>query len=143
MKTTKLKWISIALSALMLMQSCVVYHSKTATVDEAVMSQDRVLVKTQSNNILKFKYLRKEGEQLYGITRRNNATANRLSFMIKEDKSYNEFVQILLSKSTVDEIHLPNKTLSTVLSVAIPLVSLIGVLYLFYAGGGLVTGPDS
>ena len=141
MKTTNLKWIAIALSAMMLMQSCTVYQSKTATVDEAVMSQDRVMVKTQSYNILKFKYLRKEGNQLYGITKRNSATANRLSFMIKEDKSFNDFVTILLSRGTIKEIHLPDKTLSTILSIAIPLVSLIGVLLLVDSGDGFYNGP--
>ena len=141
MKTTNLKYIAYALSALMLMQSCVVYHSNTSTVEEAVMSQDRVLVKTQSNKILKFKYLRKEGDQLYGITKRKSATANQLSFMIKEDMSFNDFVTILLSKGTIKEIHLPNKTLSTALSVAIPLVSLVGILLLIDSGGGFYDGP--
>jgi hypothetical protein len=136
MKTTPLNYIAYALAALMLMQSCVVYHNKTATVDEAVISQDRVLIKTQSNKILKFKYLMKEGDQLYGITKRNSATARQLSFMVKEDKVFDEFVQVLLSKSTVNEIHLPNKTLSTILTIAIPLVSLFGVLLLIDSGGG-------
>jgi hypothetical protein len=128
MKTTNLKYIAYALAALMLMQSCSVYHSKTATVEEAVMSQKRVLVKNQVNKLFSFKYLIKEGDQLYGITKRNSTTAKKLFIQIKEDKSFDKMVGVLLPEETIKEIRLHNKSLSTILSIGIPVVIVGGII---------------
>jgi hypothetical protein len=128
MKTPNLKLIAIALSALMLMQSCRLYHSKTATVDEAVFSQKRAEVKTNSNERFSFNYLIKDDDQLYGITKRKSTTAKKLIAQIKEDKSFNKMVGILLPEKDVKEIHLHNKTLSTILSIGVPVALIIGLI---------------
>lgn len=128
MKTTNLKWIAYALAALMLMQSCRVYHSKTSTVDEAVMSQKRVKIKSQIDQTYTFNYLIKEGGQLYGITKRKSETAKKLFAQINEDKSFDKFVGILLPNENIKEIHVHNKTLSTILSIGIPVVIVGGII---------------
>ena len=65
MKATNLKWIAIALSALLVFQSCKVYHTKSVIVDEIVLSQKRVKIITADNIILKLEKLEREDGQRY------------------------------------------------------------------------------
>ena len=83
MKTNHyLKWIAITLSTLMLLQSCKVYHSNTVTVDEAVLSTKRIMVKDFNDRIFKFNMLFREEDQLYGIAKRKSGTAKLLAEQI-------------------------------------------------------------
>ena len=128
MKTNKLKWIALTLSALFLLQSCKVYQSKTVTVNEAILSTERVKVNNFNNESYKFERLYKENEQLYGYTKRGSSTAKKLTEQIV--KSQLNYVIILLSEKTIKEYHLQNKTLSTILTVAIPITVIIGIVSL-------------
>ncbi|MCZ6703894.1 MAG: hypothetical protein O6940_12760 [Ignavibacteria bacterium] len=130
MKTTHhhLKWIALTLSALFLLQSCKVYQSKTVTVNEAILSTERVKVNNFNNESYKFERLYKENEQLYGYTKRGSSTAKKLTEQIV--KSQLNYVIILLSEKTIKEYHLQNKTLSTILTVAIPVTVIIGIVSL-------------
>ena len=69
MKTINLKGIAITLSVLMLLQSCKVYHSKTATIDEVIESQKRVKVKSYNGEIYRFDKLHRENDQIFGIAK--------------------------------------------------------------------------
>ncbi len=130
MKTLRLylKKISIFFMFLITLQSCVVYHSKIATVDEAIQSDDKIKVITDSNDIYKLHKLKKEDGQIYGVVKKGSETASKLSDQGLIKYSDNKYETILLTESTINEIHLKNKTLSTVLTIAIPAVGVVGVL---------------
>jgi len=129
MKTTNLKWIAITLSTLMLLQSCRVYHARTATVDEAVLSTKKVLVKNLNDDSFKFDKLQKEDGQLYGIAKRRSSTAKLLNEQIVKSNLDTKYVKIHLPEKTIREYHLQNKTMSTLMTILIP-VALIGLLAL-------------
>ena len=131
MKTIRsfLKSISILLMVLITLQSCVVYYSETASVDEAVQSANRVKVVTTSNDIHKFKKLQKEDEKIYGITKANSSTAKKFSDQETTEIIGSKNVSILLSDTQITEIYLKNKTMSTVLTVGAIVVP-VGILVL-------------
>ena len=123
-----LKKISVFLLFLITFQSCSVYHSKTATIDEAVRSNNKVKVLTNSNEIYKLHQLKMEDGKVYGVLKKGSETAERLADqgIIKYTDSKYETIQI--KDNTIKEIHLKNKTLSTVLSIAIPVVGVAVIL---------------
>ena len=129
MKTIRsyIKQISILLMFLITLQSCVVYHSKTASADEAVQSNNRVKVITNSNDIYMFKKLKKEDGQLYGITQAKTITAKKFSDKQTTEISDSKYVSLLLTDNQIKEIHLKNKSWSTVLTVSVIVVP-IGIL---------------
>ena len=127
MKTINLKGITIALSALMLLQSCRVYHKTNVTVDEAIASSNRIKAKTFVDVTYKFDDLLREDGQLYGIANSYSCTAKKLSLQIVEENSAEKNVKIFLTENTIEEYYLQNKTLSTILTVAIPVVVIIGI----------------
>jgi len=131
MKTIRsyLKPISILLMFLITLQSCVVYHSKTASVDEAIQSANRVKVVSTSNDIYKFKNLQNEDEKIYGITKANSSTAKKFSDQETTEIMGSKNVSILLSDTQINEIYLKNKTMSTVLTVGAIVVP-VGILVL-------------
>ncbi len=134
MKTNKLKWIALTLSALFLLQSCRVYHSKSVTVDEAILSAEKVKLKNFNEDTFKFDKLQKEDGQLYGIARRGSKTAQLLSeqivneIIITKYQSSGKFVKILLLENTIKEYHLTNNTLSALLTIGFPF-ALVGVFF--------------
>ena len=134
MKTLRLylKKISIFFMFLITLQSCVVYHSKTATVDEAIQSDDKIKVITDSNDIYKLHKLKKEDGQIYGVVKKGSETAKRLSDQGLIKYSDSKYETILLTENTINEVHLKNKTLSTVLSVAIPVVGVVAIFAILY-----------
>ncbi|MEN8187697.1 MAG: hypothetical protein ABFR05_11260 [Bacteroidota bacterium] len=123
-----LKSISLSLVFLMILQGCSVYHSKIATVDQAVQSNNKVKVETSSNNNYIFNELIKEGDVVYGIAKKNSATAKLLSENIVDINYGKKHVKILLSEEYYNQIHTKNQTLSTVLSIGVPLLGLVGVI---------------
>jgi len=131
MKTTNIKWIAIVLSALLLLQSCKVYHKNTSTVDEVVLSQNRVLVKyNHINKIYHFERIERENDILYGITTRNSPTAKKLFDQVVEENMNGKYVKIILPEKNIEEYRLQNKTASTIvtiLTIAIPTV-ITGIL---------------
>jgi hypothetical protein len=134
MKTIRiyLKKISIFLLLLITLQSCSVYHSKTATIDEAVRSNDKVKVITNSNDIYKLHKLKIEDGLVYGVLKKGTETAERLSDQGSVKYSDSKYESILIKDNTIKEIHLKNKTLSTVLTIAIPVVGVAAILIIYY-----------
>ena len=127
-----LKLISLFFMCLITLQSCSVYHSKTASVDEAIRSDNKVKVLTSSDEIYKLQKLQKKNDQIYGVIKKGSSTAARLydQGIITDNKS--KYVTLLLPKDTIKEVYLKNKSLSTVLTIAIPVVGLavfLGIAY--------------
>ncbi len=129
MKKTRLylKRIALLLIFLMTLQSCSVYYTKTVSVDEALLSDNKVKIITTSNDIYKFKKLQTEDDQIYGVAKKTSSTAKKFSNEIVSVDSDSKFVRISLEEITINEIHLKNKGASTAVSVAIPVV-IVGVL---------------
>jgi len=134
MKTMRLylKKISIFLMFLITFQSCSVYHSKTATIDEAVQSNNKVKVITVSNDILKLHKLKLEDGQIYGVLKKGSETAERLADQGSVKYSDSKYERIKLNENKIKEIHLKNKTLSTVLAIAIPAVGVAVLFVILY-----------
>ena len=123
-----LKLVSILLLIVFLFQNCVVYHSKTTTLDEAVHSGQRVKIITKNSNTYKFKSLQKKDGQLVGLLKKNSSTVKKFDTFQDTIKYKHHFVPVLISENSIKEIHLKNKTLSTILSIGIP-VTIIGGIW--------------
>ena len=129
MKTIRrhLKMISLLLSLTILVQSCVAYHSSTASIDEAIQSNDKIKLASETEDTYVFNQLQRENGNIYGITKRKSVTADLLSAQIVEDTKDQKNVKILLRNDQLNNIHLQNKTMSTLGTIAIPLV-VVGVI---------------
>jgi hypothetical protein len=139
MKTThhQLKWIAITLSTILVFQSCRVYHSKTATIEEATLFSQHIKIRSTSDETYRFKTLLREDGKLYGVTWRKGSTASKLSeqivHVIGKDK---DEVKILLDENTIKEYHLQNKTMSVLIPILIP-IFLVGLVYAYWGVYGV------
>lgn len=127
-----IKIVSIALIVLILLPSCSVYYSETASMEEALSASHKVQIKTPQKDIYKFKKIIQEEDQVYGITKRNSFTAKDLNSQIIWKKSDEKEVSILLNDEQTSYIHLKNQSASTLVTVAVSAVSvgaLIGIGY--------------
>lgn len=129
MKTIRkhLKMISLLLSLTILAQSCVAYHSSTASIDEAIQSNDKIKLEA-TEDTYEFQELQRENGNIYGITKRKSVTADLLSAQIVEDTKAQKNVKILLRNDQLNNIHLQNKTMSTLGTIAIPVVIVTAIV---------------
>lgn len=129
MKTIRkhLKMISLLLSLTILAQSCVAYHSSTASIDEAIQSNDKIKLEA-TEDTYEFQELQRENGNIYGITKRKSVTADLLSAQIVEDTKDQKNVKILLRNDQLNNIHLQNKTMSTLGTIAIPVVIVTAIV---------------
>ena len=111
MKTLKkcLKPISYLLTFLILLQGCTVYKTASVTLDEASKSNTKVRVKTFNNKSLKFDRIEVVNNKIHGI--------NNVEMSITP-----------IEKDNIEKIQLKDKTMSTILSIAIPVVVIVGIL---------------
>lgn len=135
-----LKWIAIILSTLLVFQSCRVYHSKTATVEEATLFSQHIKIRSTSDETYRFKTLLREDGKLYGITWRKGSTARKLSeqiVLVSAGKDKDE-VKILLDENAIREYHLQNKTMSILIPILIPVI-LAALMFVVavYGGSGI------
>ena len=122
-----LKFIALALAFMMTLPSCNVYYSKTATMNEAIQSDNRVKVVTTNNDTYKFKQLKRENDQIYGVLKKkSNKGEDLLDQRLLEDYD-DKYGKLLLSQDTIKEIHLKNKGASTAINVGVP-VAVVGVV---------------
>ncbi len=128
MKTIRkhLKMLSLIMSLTILVQSCVAYHSSAASIDEAVQSNGKIKLKATEDTYV-FQELQRENGNIYGITKRKSVTADLLSSQIVADTKDQKNVKILLRDDQLNNIHLQNKTMSTLATIGIPLV-VMGVI---------------
>lgn len=129
MKTIRkhLKMISLLLSLTILAQSCVAYHSSTASIDEAIQSNNKIKLEA-TEDTYEFQELQRENGNIYGITKRKSVTADLLSAQIVEDTKDQKNVKILLRNDQLNNIHLQNKTMSTLGTIAIPVVIVTAIV---------------
>lgn len=117
MKTTNLKFIAYALSVLILMQSCVIYKNQAATVEQAVLEQNKVMIKTSDNRNYKFLRLEQIENQLYGIQKSGSKTHKELASDVKYIDQDEQIVKILLPED-IKEIRIQDKPISTLATIA-------------------------
>ena len=110
MKVIKLhlKQLATVLSILILMQGCTVYKSASVTLNEAYSSNSKVKVTAFENKILKYKRIRHENNQYYGI-----------------QKIQGQEVKSLMENTRIKKIQLKDKLLSIIIPMAIPLLPII------------------
>ena len=123
------KKISILLALLFLFQSCSVYHSGTADIEEAVAAENKVKIIAEDGTKYKFKKLKYEEDRLLGVTRLNSSTAEKVAGMSTEIEGKNLLVD--LSEMPIRKIKIRNNTLSTVINIGIPVI-IAGVAFMFY-----------
>ena len=109
-----LKVIAFFFATLILFQGCTVYQSAPITIEEASKSNSMVRVKTFNKESLKFDRIEVVNNKIYGI---------------KINKSEEDITQI--EKDNIEKIQLKDKPMSTILSVAIPVVITGGMLIFF------------
>ena len=110
MKTIKkqIKPIALLFGLLILLQSCVVY--KQTSLEKAVKLEKKAKIQTKGNEILKFQRIGFEDEKFYGIK-----------------KIEGEMVKIPLDSTIIKKVMIPDKTLSIVFWVVMPLGIVLGI----------------
>lgn len=106
MKTLKkqAKLIALIISVLMLFQSCKVYHSDSVSLQQASQEFKRTKIQTYNNEVLKFRGIKSEDTQYYGVK-----------------KVKGEIVNIPLDENYIKSVKLENKTMSIILTIALPI----------------------
>ncbi len=122
-----IKRISLAFVFLMLLQSCTVYHSAPSTLEEAISSSDRIKIKSPESEVYKFSKISMVDENIYGYAKKKSSTAKALSSQIITKNSDQKSVGILLTEENISSFHLKNKSGSTLLTIAVPVV-IVGAL---------------
>ncbi|MFC2147948.1 hypothetical protein ACFLR9_05205 [Bacteroidota bacterium] len=109
MKTWKNKFAIIAyyFAITIFFQGCVVYHNTPVTLEQATKEITRAKVKTTKDETYRFKHIGFEDGMFYGLK-----------------KTQGEYVRIPLDSNEISKIVLQNKTLSTILTISIPVVIL-------------------
>ncbi|MFD0975546.1 hypothetical protein [Salinimicrobium gaetbulicola] len=122
----KLATILISGVLLNLAFGCNVYHSGSASVEEAVQTKNRVKVVTTDNVYYEFKRLKNENGKLVGVTGKNSETAKSLRDF-EQYKSGNN-VKIILPKNEIRGIYLKDKKMSNIVNFGVPLVGAAGII---------------
>jgi hypothetical protein len=117
----RLKPIALLLTALLLFQSCIVYHKTPITLEKASQEQRRTKIKTADNKTYKFKYITHENGVFYGINQSHGKPV--------KTSLYNEGV------TGVYDINDAASTLTTVSTIIGVPVVLLGLLYIAFAEG--------
>lgn len=114
----------IILSALILMQSCRVYHKNSVSLEKAVQSKKRIKIKSTKNKTLKYTYIIYQDGDFYGI---------------ESNKNSRRYKKVLLNEDEIKTVRLHNKSLSIILGILWPLATLIGFVALAVSSW---SGPD-
>jgi hypothetical protein len=119
MKTIKkhLKSVALILSMLIFFQGCTVYKSVPVSIEQAAQNDQKVKVITKSNEKLKFNRIGVEDGNYYGVKKSNGVVVKKP-----------------LDQNFINTIKEKDKTLSTILSIGIPLGIVMGVLGIIQPG---------
>ena len=111
MKTLKKQFKSVALilSMLILLQGCTVYKSASVTLEQAANEENKVRLETTSGEKLKFKHIGIDNGEYYGIK-----------------KVKGNIVKVPLNSNYIKNVKLKDKTLSTILTIALPIAIIVG-----------------
>jgi len=110
----QIKPIALIFGALILFQSCIAYKQTSVSLEQAVESEKKAKIETKGNQVLKFKRIGFEDEKFYGIK-----------------KIKGEMVKIPLDSMGIEKVMLHDKTLSTVLTIALPIGIIVGTALIF------------
>ena len=116
MKTLKiyLKPIACLLTFLILFQGCTVYKSASVTLEEAVKKQKKVQITTLDNRTMSFKQIVFRDGKYFGVKKlKDNAT------------------DVCLFEKDIEYLKIKNETLSTILSIGLPVFLLIATVAVF------------
>ena len=130
------------LIVLVSMQSCSVYHSKTVSIDDAINSYDKVKIKSPDDDVYKFEKITKVDGEIYGLAKKTSSTAKELNDQIIWKNSDEKNVRILLTDKNISAVYVKNKPASTIVSIAIPVVTVgvvMGISALVVESSGLVS----
>ncbi len=111
---------------LILLTGCNVYHSGSASVEEAVESDSRVQVVTTDNVFFEFKRLQRENGELVGVTSPGSDAAKALTFYRQVPNG--KTIKIVLPEEDIKEIHLRNKKMSNIVNIGVPIVGAAGII---------------
>ena len=116
MKTLKkhIKPIALIFGVLILFQSCMAYKQTSVSLEQAVQSEKKTKIETKSNESLKFRRISFEDGKYYGVKRVKG-----------------EIVKIPLDSTGIKKVLLHDKTLSTVLTIALPIGIILGASLIF------------
>ena len=139
------KTLPFLLTFIVLLQSCAIYNSRTSTKEDAILSENKVKVKSTTNVSYRFKKLIEEDNQLYGIAKRQSSKSKQVyNDNIVNENKLDKNVKILLTDNLIDEIHLYSKGKTTAAGIlgvgyitALVIVGVSIVVVLVALGGGL------
>lgn len=100
------KVVTLFFSILILIQGCTVY--KPTTMEQAVKNESKVKVRTKNGEKYKFSRIGNEDGNYYGVS-----------------KNKGETVKISLDEKSINTISEKDRTMSTILTVAIPVAVLV------------------
>ena len=112
---TYIEHLVLIFITLILLQSCVVYEKSSVSLEWAAQQERKAKVKTINNQTYKFKLIRFENDQFYGLQKVNG-----------------EIIQTPLEADKLNKIQLQNKSTSTTATFTTVLGSLIGVILVWY-----------
>lgn len=109
MKTLKkqIRFIALSLALLLLFQSCKAYHSNSVTLEQASQEFKRTKIQTKNNEILKYRGVKFEDTKYFGIKKVNG-----------------NIVNVPIDENFIKTVRLENETMSTILTIALPVVIL-------------------
>ena len=123
-KTIKLHFriITLFFSILIFFQGCTVYKSANVTLEQAVIADTKVKIKTNDNRTLKFKRIAFEDGSYYGI----NETYKDDPF----EQKNKALIKTHIDVEYIENMRIKNKTMSIILPLAIPIVLLGSLLFI-------------
>ena len=109
-----------------LVAGCNVYHSGSASVNEAVDSDSRVKIVTTDNVFYEFKKLKRENGRLVGVTAKNSDAVKGLSHYQQQPNGKN--VMIFLPENEIQAVYLKDKKMSNMVNIGVPIVGAAGII---------------
>lgn len=116
----------LLIGILFLAAGCNVYHSGSASINEAVDSEARVRIVTTDNVFYEFKKLKRENGNLVGVTARNSDAARALSQYQQLPDGKN--VKIILPQNEIQAVYLKDRKMSNLVNVGVPVVGAAGII---------------
>lgn len=118
--------VGMWVSCVILLTGCNVYHSGSASIEEAVESDSRVQVVTTDNVVFEFKRLQLENGELVGITSSGSEAAKALAYYRQVPNG--KTVKIILPEEDIREVHIKNKKMSNIVNIGVPIVGAAGII---------------
>lgn len=132
MKTTKIEWIVIALSSLLLLQSCTVYQKSLSSVDNALFNQKRKKLVTTDNNVFRVKKIEKEGDNIFITTQTKTVLANKMFSYITQVYPERSQAKLQIPVEYIEGFYLKDESTSTIITImliTLPMIALGVIVY--------------